>query len=176
MLVGTLGNIFNKKDGIKMLDENLSKKIIEKQGDLLYTTLAEECTELAQACCKINRNKFLGKDISDRLDNFFEEICYLQINLELIKKQVIQETGMSSEEYDQYIKNWEDVKKDKLRNIFLSEEEDLEPIICKNCGSEHYEDRDFYKEELYVVEFSRYCKDCGAKLGDWAYGQWGNLK
>lgn len=102
-----------------MLDENLSKKIIEKQGDLLYTTLAEECTELAQACCKINRNKFLGKDISDRLDNFFEEICDLQINLELIKKQVIQETGMSSEEYDQYIKNWKDVKKDKLRNIFF---------------------------------------------------------
>ena len=37
---------------------SLYNNIIKKQGDLLYTTLAEECSELSQACCKINRKKF----------------------------------------------------------------------------------------------------------------------
>ena len=69
-----LGLIHNKKGGIKMIDEKLKKAILEKQGNLLYTTLAEECTELAQACCKINRKKFLKQDFSKILENFFEEI------------------------------------------------------------------------------------------------------
>ena len=45
-----------------MLDNDLSNAILNKQGELLFTTLAEECTELAQACCKINRQKFYKKD------------------------------------------------------------------------------------------------------------------
>ena len=41
-----LGLIHNKKGGIKMIDEKLKKAILEKQGNLLYTTLAEECSEI----------------------------------------------------------------------------------------------------------------------------------
>lgn len=183
-----LGHIHNKRDGINMLDKKLIDKIVEKQGDLLYTTLAEECTELAQACCKINRNKFLKKDIKDNLNNFFEEICDVQINLQAIKQQVLKETGMSSAEYEQYIKTWEYIKKDKLQNIFIGtsieelynklskagyiDKATLEPIACTYCGSKELEDRDFYKEECYVVEYSKYCKHCGKKLGTWSYGNW----
>ena len=50
-----------------MIDEELKNAIVEKQGNLLYTTLAEECTELAQACCKINRQKFYNKNIVKEL-------------------------------------------------------------------------------------------------------------
>ena len=31
-------------------NEKLYQNILEKQGDLLYTTLSEECAELIQAC------------------------------------------------------------------------------------------------------------------------------
>ena len=94
-----------------MLDKDLSNAILNKQGELLFTTLAEECTELAQACCKINRQKFYKKDYINVLDNFFEELCDLKINLDLIKQQVMKETGMSSKEYE---KNIEIRKKIKL--------------------------------------------------------------
>lgn len=160
-----------------MLDKKLIDKIVEKQGDLLYTTLAEECTELAQACCKINRNKFLKKDISESLNNFFEEICDVQINLQAIKQQILKETGMSSVEYDQYIKTWEYIKEDKLQNIFIGtsmdnlynklskagyiDKDTLEPIVCRYCGSKELEDKDDYKEGCYIVEYSKYCKHCG---------------
>ena len=40
-----------------MIDEKLKKAILEKQGNLLYTTLAEECSEIIQACSKIVRKK-----------------------------------------------------------------------------------------------------------------------
>lgn len=167
-----------------MIDKELKNAIVEKQGNLLYTTLAEECTELAQACCKINRQKFYNKNIVKELDNFFEEICDVQLNLELIKEQVIKETGMSEIEYDQYIRSWNTIKQDKLSSIFLKKDmtgrlfqagyvaEDGEPIKCEYCGSRDLEDCDFYKEDLYVVEYNKRCKQCRKYLGTWAYGKW----
>ena len=102
-----------------MLNKQLSNEIIKQQGELLFTTLAEECTELAQACCKINRRKYHKTNYLDVLDNFFEEICDIQINLDLIKKEVTKELDISESEYDTYIYKWEKIKEQKLNNIFL---------------------------------------------------------
>ena len=55
-------------------DKKLYKTIVEKQGNLLYTTLSEECAELIQACSKIQRKKFFNKDFSEDVDNLLEEI------------------------------------------------------------------------------------------------------
>lgn len=102
-----------------MLNKQLSDEIIRQQGELLFTTLAEECTELAQACCKINRRKYHKTNYLDVLDNFFEEICDIQINLDLIKKEVTKELDISESEYNAYIYKWEKIKEEKLNNIFL---------------------------------------------------------
>lgn len=170
-----------------MLDKNLSNEIIKQQGDLLFTTLAEECTELAQACCKINRRKYHKINYTDVLDNFFEEICDVQINLELIKQEVIKELGISETEYNQHINTWTKVKEEKLKNVFsvaTMEEyyqillkakyinENSEPIKCIHCGSTDLEDCEFYKEDYYVVEYTKKCKHCKEILGHWAYGSW----
>lgn len=173
-----------------MIDKKLEDKIVVKQGDLLYTTLAEECNELAQACCKINRRKFFNKDFSDVLENFFEEICDVQINLQCIKQQVIKETGMSEIEYNQYVNSWTELKENKLKNIFMEEPmentykklkdaeyitKDCEPIKCTYCGSKDLRDDNFYKEEWYVVEYDKICNHCGEKIAHWAYGSWENF-
>lgn len=170
-----------------MINKDLENAIVEKQGDLLYTTLAEECTELTQACCKINRKKFLKEDFSKSLENFFEEICDVQINLQCIKQQIMKETGMTETEYNQYINTWTHLKEDKLMKIFIGESEDniyeklknaeyiadnCEPIKCVYCGSKNLRDDNFYKEEYYVVEYDKICNCCGKKLGHWAYGSW----
>lgn len=170
-----------------MINKNLENAIVAKQGDLLYTTLAEECTELAQACCKINRKKFLKEDFSKSLENFFEEICDVQINLQCIKQQIMKETGMSEIEYDQYINTWTKFKEDKLMDVFVGRSmedsykklkdaeyiaENCEPIKCTYCGSKDLRDDNFYKEDWYVVEHDKICNRCGKKLGHWAYGSW----
>ena len=170
-----------------MISKKLENSIVAKQGDLLYTTLAEECTELAQACCKINRKKFLKQDFYKILENFFEEICDIKINLQCIKQQIMKETGMTETEYEQYIDTWTRLKENKLTNIFIDSLEDdkynnlkdakyigenNEPIKCRFCGSKDLEDTDIYKEECYVVEYNKVCKHCGKKLGCWSYGIW----
>lgn len=170
-----------------MLNKELSDKIIETQGDLLFTTLSEECCELAQACSKISRCKFYKKDYLNVLDNFFEELCDLEINLELIKKQVIKDTKMTEKEYNTYINTWKDIKQQKLKKIFnvsnLDEyvnnlitakylTQNGEPIKCLHCGSQDLTDCNHYVEEMYVVEYDMKCKHCGEILGHWAYGNW----
>lgn len=173
-----------------MLDKDLSNAILNKQGELLFTTLAEECTELAQACCKINRQKFYKKDYINVLDNFFEELCDLKINLDLIKQQIMKETGISSEEYEKNIEIWKEIKQEKLKKIFKTDtideyynhlikakyiKENGEPIKCLKCGSTNLKDKGMYHEEYYVVEYDRVCEDCGEIVGHWAYGYWMNF-
>lgn len=44
-----------------------------------------------------------------------------------------------------------------------------------NCGCGNYEEekRDTYAEECYgIVEYRAYCKNCGAYIGHFVYGQW----
>ena len=114
-----LGLIHNKKDGIKMIDEKLKKAILEKQGNLLYTTLAEECSEIIQACSKIVRKKYYNQDFD--IDNLLEEICDVELNLELIKDQLAREKSLnlSRQDIDKKIENWMKIKNEKVSKIFL---------------------------------------------------------
>lgn len=114
-----LGNIHNKKGGIKMVNEELKKSIIEKQGELLYTTLSEECSEIIQACSKIIRAKYYNKDFD--VDNLLEEICDVELNLELIKEQLSKEKtlNLSRKDIDKKIEIWLNIKQEKLSKIFL---------------------------------------------------------
>lgn len=190
-----LGLTHNKKDGIKkMINKDIENAIVAKQGDLLYTTLAEECTELAQACCKINRKKFLKEDILGSLDNFFEEICDLQINLQCIKQQVIKDTGMTEKEYDSFIRDWTKEKEKILTKIFLDSEENSldrtfktyiqagyltnegEPIKCCSCGSKDLVDSNCCTDEVSTVAFDRFCHKCNMYLGHWEYGIWDDIQ
>lgn len=104
-----------------MLDENLCNAIIEQQGNLLYTTLSEECSEVIQACSKITRKKFYNEEFD--IDNLLEEIGDLEINLYLIKKQLSKEPTLkdkwSEEKINQEIENWQQKKFEKLNKIFL---------------------------------------------------------
>ena len=65
-------------------NEKLYQNILEKQGDLLYTTLSEECAELIQACSKIKRHKYFKEGFE--IDNLLEEINDVELNMELIKE------------------------------------------------------------------------------------------
>ena len=170
-----------------MVNKELEDAIVEKQGDLLYTTLAEECTELAQVCCKINRKKFLKQDFTEDLENFFEEICDVQINLQFIKQQVLKETGMTDVEYEQFIKSWTKLKEDKLTDIFVIRPEtkmcenlivsgyftdEHEPIKCRFCGSKNLEIPMVFDDDIGHVEWEKRCKHCKKTLGIYSYGNW----
>ena len=100
--------------------EKLYDKILEKQGNLLYTTLSEECAELIQACSKIQRKKYYGEGFE--IDNLLEEINDVELNIELIKKQLIREPSLNitKEDIDKKLKEWKDLKIQKLKNVFLS--------------------------------------------------------
>ena len=100
--------------------EKLYNKILEKQGDLLYTTLSEECAELIQACSKIQRKKYYGEGFE--IDNLLEEINDVELNIELIKKQLIREPSLNitKEDIDKKLKEWKDLKIQKLKKVFLS--------------------------------------------------------
>ena len=97
----------------------LYNEILEKQGDLLYTTLSEECAELIQACSKIQRKKYYGEGFE--IDNLLEEINDVELNIELIKKQLIREPSLNitEDKINEKLKNWEDLKIKKLKKIFL---------------------------------------------------------
>ena len=101
------------------MDKELKDEIIKQQGELLYTTLGEECSEVIQACSKIIRKKFYKEKFD--IDNLLEEICDLEINLELIKEQLSREKclNLSKEEIDKRIENWHKLKDTKLKNVFL---------------------------------------------------------
>lgn len=100
--------------------EKLYNKILEKQGNLLYTTLSEECAELIQACSKIQRKKYYGEGFE--IDNLLEEINDVELNIELIKKQLTREPSLNitKEDIDKKLKEWKDLKIQKLKKVFLS--------------------------------------------------------
>lgn len=103
--------------------EKLYNKILEKQGTLLYTTLSEECAELIQACSKIQRKKYYGEGFE--IDNLLEEINDVELNIELIKKQLTREPSLNitKEDIDKKLKEWEKKKTEKLKKIFLEKGE-----------------------------------------------------
>lgn len=100
-------------------NSKLYNEILEKQGDLLYTTLSEECAELIQACSKIQRKKYYGEGFE--INNLLEEINDVELNIRLIKKQLTREPSLniSEDEINEKLKNWEDFKTKKLERIFL---------------------------------------------------------
>ena len=101
------------------MDRELKEEIVKQQGELLYTTLGEECSEVIQACSKIMRKKFY-KENFDR-NNLLEEICDLEINLELIKEQLCREKSLklNKEDVDKKIEEWHFLKEEKLKKVFL---------------------------------------------------------
>lgn len=103
--------------------EKLYNKILEKQGNLLYTTLSEECAELIQACSKIQRKKYYGEGFE--IDNLLEEINDVELNIRLIKKQLTREPSLNitKEEINNKLKEWEKKKTEKLKKIFLEKGE-----------------------------------------------------
>lgn len=106
------------------MDKELKKEILEKQGELLFTTLAEECCELSQACTKITRARYIGEEPIDilRLTHICEEIGDVQMNIELIKEQIAKEYFGEYEnvEYvENVIKEQRALTEEKLKKIFL---------------------------------------------------------
>ena len=101
----------------------LDNEILEKQGDLLYTTLSEECAELIQACSKIQRKKYYSEGFE--IDNLLEEIYDVELNIRLIKEQLIREPSLNitEEEINNKLKEWEKKKTEKLKKVFLEKGE-----------------------------------------------------
>lgn len=110
---------------IKQEKHKLYNEILEKQGDLLYTTLSEECAELIQACSKIRRKKYLGENFKDEVDNLLEEINDVEFNITLIKEQLTREPNLefSKEDINEQLKKWDIKKMQKLKKIFLDKKE-----------------------------------------------------
>lgn len=104
-------------------NSKLDNEILEKQGNLLYTTLSEECAELIQACSKIQRKKYYGEGF--KIDNLLEEIYDVELNIRLIKEQLIREPSLNitEEEINNKLKEWEKKKTEKLKKIFLEKGE-----------------------------------------------------
>ena len=103
------------------MEKNLKlyNTILEKQGNLLYTTLSEECSELIQACSKIQRKKYFNEDFD--INNLLEEINDVELNILLIKRQLLREPTLkiTEEEIKQRLKEWKEIKIKKLEKIFL---------------------------------------------------------
>lgn len=115
---------FLKKDLSKEQENSkLYNKILEKQGDLLYTTLSEECAELIQACSKIQRKKYYGEGFE--IDNLLEEINDVELNIKLIKKQLTREPSLNitEDEINEQLQKWDKKKTQKLTKIFLEKGE-----------------------------------------------------
>lgn len=54
----------------------------------------------------------------------------------------------------------------------FKKENNYPPYNCV-CGNYEEEKRDIYAEECYgIVEYRAYCKNCGAYIGHFVYGQW----
>ena len=106
-------------------DEKLYNTIVEKQGNLLYMTLSEECAELIQACSKIQRKKFFNKDFSEEVDNLLEEIHDVEMNLFVIKEQLVREPSLNltREDIESRLQEWHNLKIKKLEKIFLEKGE-----------------------------------------------------
>lgn len=64
---------------------------------------------------------------------------------------------------------------DKYIKMMIDEgyiDNNLEPIKCPYCDENDLEDRNKYYEGGYLVECQVYCKNCGKKVGHYAYGNW----
>lgn len=48
---------------------------------------------------------------------------------------------------------------------------DFQPLKCF-CGCTEFEQFGQILDEQSIVEFQVKCKDCGQKVGHWAYGNW----
>lgn len=108
------------------MNKELKDTIIKKQGDLLYTTLSEECAELIQACSKIIRCKYTDKNNIELFNNICEEINDVEMNLELIKVQIFIDYLAYGYDIDKNtvsdkIKEWNRIKTEKLNKIFLKD-------------------------------------------------------
>lgn len=60
---------------------------------------------------------------------------------------------------------WRDVKNGYITN-------DGTPLKCYKCNSKDMKKYNEYYEEHWCVEYDIRCKECRAKLGHWAYGNW----
>lgn len=106
------------------MDKKLKETMIKEEGELLFTTLAEECCELAQACTKITRARHKGDKPIDllRLCNICEEIGDVQMNIELIKEQIAKEYFGEYEDVvdvENLIEEQRNLTEEKLKKIFL---------------------------------------------------------
>lgn len=45
------------------------------------------------------------------------------------------------------------------------------PLKCY-CGCKDFDTTNEYYEEFGLIEYQLKCKNCGKKVGHWAYGNW----
>ena len=65
------------------MDKKLKDEIIKQQGELLYTTLGEECSEVIQACSKIIRKNDANYMILLVLQALGIAIAFVEISLQI---------------------------------------------------------------------------------------------
>ena len=102
------------------MDNELKNAILEWQGELLYSTFAEECAEIIQALSNIQRKKFCKEIPCAEVDNLLKEINDVLINIDLMKEQLCREKFLNFiiEDIDKLIKDWQNKKEEKLKKIF----------------------------------------------------------
>ena len=112
-----------------MISEKLRNAMLKKQGDLLYTTIAEECSELIQTVSKAKRDLYNNGFIeAEHMENIIEEIGDVELNIELFKYQLAKDffenANLDSkvEFIDDLIKQSKDKKNKKMESIFLNGE------------------------------------------------------
>lgn len=106
------------------MDRELKDAIINKQGELLYSTFSEECAEVVQALSKIQRKKYYDDDFTIEIDHLLEEMNDVLINIELMKEQLCREypmksNGISVKDIENRMEQWNEEKMGRLRKIFL---------------------------------------------------------
>ena len=105
------------------IDKELYTRIVDENRDTCLTIAMEECAELIQACSKIQRKKYYSEGFE--IDNLLEEIYDVELNIRLIKEQLIREPSLNitEEEINNKLKEWEKKKTEKLKKIFLEKGE-----------------------------------------------------
>ena len=61
--------------------------------------------------------------------------------------------------------------KAKLEGENIMEDREELPLDC-DCGCKETEMTDIYYQDHYMCEYQLRCKQCGKRLGIWAYGTW----
>lgn len=46
------------------------------------------------------------------------------------------------------------------------------PLKCRKCENTKMFDKTVDRDEANILEFERYCKNCGNLCGYWSYGSW----